>query len=109
MLQVRPEKTVTIEGSLDAPLSQIFDILPGATPGIVEQGTSSNIQFVYPQWWGAKGDDSQDDTDALKRAIRFFGKFIKNPPPNPPTVTGKPGRLFLRLHLCQVDGELQMR
>ena len=62
-LQVEEGKTVTISGSLDAPMQQVFHG-PGRTvfgPG--------RIKEVHPQWWGASGDGEADDTNAIQSAI----------------------------------------
>ena len=64
-LMIAPEVTVTIGGSLEAPLVPIFAGEGNAT--IAAANTS--IAQVYPQWWGARGDDRNDDTGAIQQAI----------------------------------------
>jgi hypothetical protein len=62
-LAVSAGKTVTINGHVDARLHQIFE---GA--GSVAFGSGS-VKEVYPQWWGAKGDGSTDDTGEIQAAL----------------------------------------
>ena len=59
--------TVTFNGQIDAGLWQIFEY--------VESGTlagTPKIKEVYPQWWGALGDDTNDDTAAIQSAYNFI-------------------------------------
>ncbi len=57
--------TVTIDGPIDAPLRHVFK-----GEGIVTFGsTNTAIAELYPQWWGARGDDEYDDTRAVQAAI----------------------------------------
>lgn len=60
-LSINTGITVTMNGPIHAGLYQIFS---GAGTVI------GNIQtpFVYPQWWGAKGDNVADDTVAFTSA-----------------------------------------
>ncbi|GGD62913.1 hypothetical protein GCM10010911_20840 [Paenibacillus nasutitermitis] len=57
--------TITVNGSVDAGLYQIFTSLSGK--GDVK-GKMQAVN-IYPQWWGADGTDSSDDTTAIKKAI----------------------------------------
>lgn len=54
--------TVTI-GKLRADLYHIFS---GDGSVALAQGS---VEYVLPQWWGAVGDDSNDDTSAIQAAI----------------------------------------
>jgi len=62
---VSTTKTLTINGPMRAPISQIF----------TESGTAAiafgptHIRAVYPEWWGAVGDDSTDNADAIQNAL----------------------------------------
>lgn len=55
---------VTINGSLEARPVQIFN-----GDGTVYLGTYAHIPETLPQWWGAQGDGSTDDTAAIQKAI----------------------------------------
>jgi len=59
--------TVTINGSINAGLYQIFS---GA--GDARGGAIAATDKIYPQWWGAVGDDSTACTTALQAAIDFY-------------------------------------
>jgi len=52
---------VTIEGRVSAPARRIFT-------GKVTLGSTST-QTLWPQWWGAVGDGSADDTAAIQHAL----------------------------------------
>ena len=54
--------TVTINGDVDAGNYQIIDRDPNSTVNI-------NNQKVIPQWFGAKGDGSTDDSEAIRNTI----------------------------------------
>lgn len=56
--------TVTFNGQMDAGLWQIFEYVGTGT-------LAGNINVVgfYPQWWGATGDGSTDDTTAIQNTI----------------------------------------
>ena len=57
-------KTLTLNGGVDAGLYQIFS---WAGTGKVIMGPGS-VKEVYPEWWGAKGDDITDCTSAIAAA-----------------------------------------
>lgn len=64
--------TLTINGTLDAGLYQIFSC---TGTGAVKFGDATHwakVKEVYPQWWGAKGDGSQDDVTYIQAAIDCF-------------------------------------
>lgn len=65
MLSVDRGNTLTINGGIEAGLQQIFtgDGSVGGNPKITE---------VYPEWFGAKGDDSTDCSKAFNDAFKFF-------------------------------------
>ncbi len=75
---IKPDAGVTVTlsgGIVNAPMSQIFDVSAGSTVG----GSPSTSAVVaglatcavatgttcYPEWWGALGDDSNDDGPAI--------------------------------------------
>ena len=62
MLSVLMGATVTIIGPIGAGLTQVFSG-SGTITGF------SLVPTLYPQWWGANGSDSTDDTVAFKNAI----------------------------------------
>lgn len=68
-IQVQTGITFTIDGPMDAPIQCIFT-LNGT--GLVLFGKGF-IEKVYPQWWGAIGDASNDDSAAIQNAINSFG------------------------------------
>ncbi|WP_158560359.1 right-handed parallel beta-helix repeat-containing protein [Paenibacillus contaminans] len=53
---------ITVNGPLDAGLYPIF-----SGTGIVNG--FGDVEKVYPQWWGAKGDGTGDDTSAIQSAL----------------------------------------
>lgn len=59
--------TLTINGPFRAPLKQVFS---GA--GAVAFGAGAANE-VYPQWWGATGDGTTNDTAALQAALTAAG------------------------------------
>src|SRR5690606_32313456 len=63
--------TVTIVGGLQAGLYQIFD-----GPGTVRV---RRVPAIYPQWWGAVGNDTGDDGAALQAAFNCAGRVVLVP------------------------------
>lgn len=51
---------------IEAPMKQIFDL------NVNFNGLLRNSE-VYPEWWGAKGDGSTDDSTAINRCIYCAG------------------------------------
>jgi hypothetical protein len=67
--------TLTISGPVQAGLYQIF---PCSGTGKVVFGARA-VKEIYPEWWGAVGDDISDDSAAIKAAITALpngGKVI---------------------------------
>jgi hypothetical protein len=63
ILSIASSKTLTLNGSFDAGLYQVFSC---AGTGTVVFG--NGVPRVYPQWFGAVGDNSTDDTTAINQA-----------------------------------------
>ncbi|KKN28536.1 hypothetical protein LCGC14_0853330, partial [marine sediment metagenome] len=57
--------TVTINGDIAPTLHKIFTL---TGTGVVTLAAGS-VEAVLPQWWGAVGDDSTDNHDAIEAAI----------------------------------------
>lgn len=66
-LVVASGKSITINGSVEAGLFHIFD-----GPGKVEG--NMKVSSVYPEWFGAKGDGINDDTDGIEKTLQFLDK-----------------------------------
>jgi len=56
--------TITLSNPFTAPLAQIFDQSAGGTAAL-----PSAMTEVYPEWWGAKGDNAADDSAPLQSAV----------------------------------------
>ena len=56
--------TVTFNGQIDAGLWEIFTYTGTGTLAGTPQ-----VKAFYPQWWGALGDGSTDDSDAIEDAV----------------------------------------
>ncbi len=67
--KIKPKSgvTVTIAGQFSAPLAQIFDLSDG---GAVVFGPGSRPGIIYPQWFGAVGDGTANDTLAVIGTFR---------------------------------------
>ena len=63
ILSIASSKTLTLNGSFDAGLYQVFSC---TGTGTVVFG--NGVPRVYPQWFGAVGDNSADDTTAINQA-----------------------------------------
>ena len=59
---VTEDEILTINGSIDAGLCQIFG------SSLTVKG-SPKVEFIYPHWFGAKGDDDNDDTAAIQKSF----------------------------------------
>ena len=57
--------SIAFDGSLGAPLRQVFRGFPAGTIGLAP----GSVAEAYPQWWGAKGQGKSDDTRAVQAAI----------------------------------------
>ena len=67
LLQPAAESALILAGNVISPITRIFDItLQGSS---VTFGPTVLMPEVYPQWWGAKGDGSNDDTAAIQAAL----------------------------------------
>jgi len=87
-------QTLTINGMLEAPLKQIFSGSGTVAFGGYYYGNPS-IHEVYPQWWGAKGDDNNDDTAAIQKMLDCFG-----------IGTGKAGRIIFPAGIYKISNTL---
>ncbi len=65
ILAIANSKTLTINGGMEADPYQIFSC---SGPGKVVFGPGS-IAAVFPEWWGAQGDEVTDDTAAIQSAL----------------------------------------
>lgn len=65
-ISVNTGVTLTIQGVMQAPVAKVFT---GAGEVVFD---TDYAQVVYPQWWGAKGDGTTEDTAALQAAVNSF-------------------------------------
>jgi len=63
-LHVPDGESITIDGAIEAAIAPIFT-------GEGAVGGRAQLRYVYPQWFGAAGDGSRDDSGALQRAADF--------------------------------------
>ena len=63
ILDINKDVVVTINGEIDAGFFPIFN---------GEGSIQGNIQslYIYPQWWGAQGNGSNDDYEAISKAVK---------------------------------------
>ena len=69
--------TLALNGKLDAGLSQIFS---GSGTVSIAKGS---VEYLLPQWWGAVGDGSNDDTTAIQASLdcaKLNTKHVLLPP-----------------------------
>jgi len=69
--------SVTFQGSLEAPLRQVFRGFAAGGIGLAE----GSVAQAFPQWWGAKGDSVSDDALAIQSAIDA-SNIVNIPPGN---------------------------
>lgn len=81
VIQVETGHTLTISNCISAPFYEIFT---GA--GSVDI-SDSVVEKVVPQWWGAVGDTSTDDTPAFEAALAT-GKPVFVPVPDGQYIVG---------------------
>lgn len=65
-LSINSGETVTIDGLIDGPASQLF-----TGDGLVVLG--AHCKTVFPEWWGAVGDGETDDSTAIQAALTAVG------------------------------------
>ena len=61
--------TVTLNGYLEAPVSQVFDLSAG---GLVTGSAKTRNATVYPEWWGAVANGITDVTSPILAAVAFL-------------------------------------
>lgn len=103
MFHIASKANLDIQGFLNLTEYQIFE------------GDGSvflrNAQYIYPQWFGAKGDGVADDTkhiqDAINCAAQFYNQ-VSYPPAggrySPPVILFKPGSYRLMDELIIYSG-----
>lgn len=75
LLKVVSGNTITITENFEAGVYQTFgNALPGQ--GTIVFAPTTSLQSIYPQWWGAKGNGSTDDTQAVNSALLAKGSNV---------------------------------
>ena len=77
LITIAASETLTILGDLEAGHFQIFDAV-NATTSIVKFGsTDSGLGYreLRPEWWGAVGDLTNDDTKALQQMFNVPSQY----------------------------------
>src|SRR5437870_4482009 len=67
-LYLRAGTTLTILGPIEAAIRPIF-VGPGKISFNAHSYLTPFLKEVYPQWWGAQGNGTADDTAAIQAAI----------------------------------------
>ncbi len=65
-ISIAKGKKLTIDGKVKAGAEQIF---AGTGTGFV-----STKSTIYPNWWGAKGDNKTDNTNIFQKVFSLYGK-----------------------------------
>ena len=65
-LSVANNVTVTINGPIVAPLARIFTFIGTGRVSLIQ---NTQVDHVFPQWWGGLPDGSTDNTDALQATV----------------------------------------
>jgi hypothetical protein len=64
LLKPTTSHAITLAGDFDAGPYQAFtNALPGQ--GTISFGANSSVSTLYPQWWGARNDDTTDNVSAF--------------------------------------------
>lgn len=100
VLTVNNGITLTINGPLEAPLSQLFNTSSGGTvtfgAGIVPQ--------VYPEWWGVVGNTGSFDTAAVQAAFNAGPPIWFSKPYYVTSVTLSGTKKMLHANRCALIG-----
>lgn len=76
VLAIATGVTLTINGTLDAGLYQIFSY---TGTGKVVFGSANAPPVVYAEWWGALGDGANDDGPAINAAAASVRYVVEHP------------------------------
>jgi hypothetical protein len=93
-------KTITVNGAVRAGLLQIFDV---SNSGALINGSFGGSEF-YPEWWGAVGDGTTDDTPAF---TAFFAATFSSTRGGKAVVSGRTykAQLVINGYLNNSQGE----